>query len=302
MKVEKSLPLSPHLSEKDFSGKDLRGVSFRGKDLTGANFSRADIRGADFSRATLVNANFTKSRAGLTPLRVIGLVFALIALSGALGAVVGLVNLIVEAAYHEGTFVSTIPKPLVGIAIVSFALVGLQNGVIASFSVFIVAFVMAAIMAFISSAMIPLAGSIAVAMMVASCVSGATVAVVTLAVATAYASSALLGLLSIVVFGLLFIAISVASSGESAVAIASMVMFLSAYLSWKALRGDPRHTTIRLVAMAMVVRWGTRFYGANLTNANFTQALLRNTDFREALLTRSHWSNRVGADIPALIS
>ncbi|NJO43446.1 MAG: pentapeptide repeat-containing protein [Cyanobacteria bacterium CRU_2_1] len=56
----------PHHSGSRFANRDLRNRSFRGQDLNGANFSGADIRGCDFSDAQLINANFQRVRAGLT--------------------------------------------------------------------------------------------------------------------------------------------------------------------------------------------------------------------------------------------
>lgn len=46
--------------------QDLRNYSFRGRDLRGANFRGSDIRGCDFHGARLVGANFTGVRGGLT--------------------------------------------------------------------------------------------------------------------------------------------------------------------------------------------------------------------------------------------
>ncbi|MDY6896856.1 MAG: pentapeptide repeat-containing protein [Cyanobacteriota bacterium] len=49
----------------DYSGRNLRGHSFKGQNLAGANFSYADIRGTNFTGANLRGANFTGAKAGL---------------------------------------------------------------------------------------------------------------------------------------------------------------------------------------------------------------------------------------------
>lgn len=50
----------------NFANQDLRHRCFRGQMLPGSDFSGADIRGCDFSRAQLVGADFRRSRAGQT--------------------------------------------------------------------------------------------------------------------------------------------------------------------------------------------------------------------------------------------
>lgn len=51
--------------ETTFSNFNLRGKSFKGMDLKGADFSGSDIRGADFTEAILNEANFTNVQSGI---------------------------------------------------------------------------------------------------------------------------------------------------------------------------------------------------------------------------------------------
>ena len=74
-----------------------------------------------------------------------------------------------------------------------------------------------------------------------------------------------------------------------AVAGAFATVLLSAYLSWRALKGDPRDAWIRSSAIEFAATGGTSFRGANLTNTNFTRATLKSTDFREATIARTCW-------------
>ena len=64
---------------------------------------------------------------------------------------------------------------------------------------------------------------------------------------------------------------------------------LSAYVSWRFLAGDLKHGFVWKVAIALAARGGTKFRGADLTDADFTGATLKNTDFRRANLTRCCW-------------
>ncbi|PHM06045.1 pentapeptide repeat-containing protein [Nostoc sp. 'Peltigera malacea cyanobiont' DB3992] len=55
------------------------------------------------------------------------------------------------------------------------------------------------------------------------------------------------------------------------------------------MKGDQKHSLIRNIAIAFAATGGTSFRGADLTNANFTQATLKSTDFRKAILICSCW-------------
>jgi uncharacterized protein YjbI with pentapeptide repeats len=47
------------LSNKDFSGKDVSGMSFKYADLSNANFTNADVSKANFYGANLKGTDFT---------------------------------------------------------------------------------------------------------------------------------------------------------------------------------------------------------------------------------------------------
>ncbi len=55
------------------------------------------------------------------------------------------------------------------------------------------------------------------------------------------------------------------------------------------MKGDPRDAWLRSFAIAFAALGGTNFRDANLTEANFTGAQLKNTDFRKAILNRVRW-------------
>ncbi|MEL6341469.1 MAG: pentapeptide repeat-containing protein, partial [Myxococcota bacterium] len=58
-------------------------------------------------------------------------------------------------------------------------------------------------------------------------------------------------------------------------------------MAWRAIKGDKKHAIIRNYAVAFAGFGGTSFRNADLTDANFTRANLKNTDFRKAILTRT---------------
>ena len=55
------------------------------------------------------------------------------------------------------------------------------------------------------------------------------------------------------------------------------------------MKGDEKHSLVRNIAIAFAATGGTSFRGADLTNANFTQATLKSTDFRNTILICSRW-------------
>ena len=63
------------------------------------------------------------------------------------------------------------------------------------------------------------------------------------------------------------------------------------YVREKALAGDPKYLFFRFLAINLCTMIGTSFEKADLTDADFTGAVLGNTNFREANLTRTCWKD-----------
>jgi uncharacterized protein YjbI with pentapeptide repeats len=60
-------------------------------------------------------------------------------------------------------------------------------------------------------------------------------------------------------------------------------------MGWRALAGDEKYAFVRRIAVAFAATRGTSFRNADLTDADFTLAILKSTDFRSATLTRTCW-------------
>jgi uncharacterized protein YjbI with pentapeptide repeats len=65
------------------------------------------------------------------------------------------------------------------------------------------------------------------------------------------------------------------------------------YIAYRTMKGDARYAWIRNVAVAFAATGGTSFYNATLTDANFTGAILKNTDLRAKSLTRTGFKDTV---------
>jgi hypothetical protein len=293
------------LGERNFSQKNLRGKSFRGEDLSEADFSGSDIRGADFSNAILKGANFTNVIAGLQKREALILLSVLMVLSAGLGVLAGLVSTLVELNFSTSPLEETASQWVTFLMVLSFSLVSLSRGIAVGFSVFVGAFFIAGAAALLSSAAVPVAGDIAATITVDSLVAATTAAVGTLMVAAilafraSTATIAAVGVTAIFALGFV-IAVELsevfasADVNTSAVAVASAVMLLSMYIGWRTAKGDRRYSLTWSVANALTARWGTSFRGADLTKVNFSQAVLKSTDFRGAVLTSTRWDGTKG--------
>lgn len=291
----------------------LRGKSFKGQDLTGADFSYCDIRGADFTDAILRGANFSHAKAGLQRRWAIALViFALLlsAVSGLLSAVGGsLLGFIVVNGNRENIYVSVISL----IVLLVFFLITMRGGVAAACGFLVVALTAAGLAA------VAWAGIVAVtwvgtgtqtrvmelAAVVTVVVTGAVAVVVA---ATAVVVIAGAAVVAGAVAGLLAVAVTVAVAGAVAgvvvvaaakvggvvagtlaVTVAVSILVLSADVGCRALFEDEKQSWVRNIAFGLVTRRGTRFQASDLTDADFTQARLKNTNFNKSTLTRTCW-------------
>ncbi len=268
---------------QDYSGQNLRGRSFKGQNLEGANFSYADIRSADFTNANLRGANFSHAKAGLqrrwaTFLMVVS--WVLLGLLGYLSAFAG--ALVARLVFSEMEGNNQIPFDIAGLTIIVILVIfffitirqGIQGGLGAGARAGAGAGVVAG--AFVGA----FAGSGAVAVAFAFTVAGAFA--VALAGARAGAGAFTVAFTVAYAYAYAF-----AFAGAFVVTFAGAVVLLSTYISWLILKGDPKQALIRDISVAFAAFKGTSLCNADLTDANFTEATLKSTDFRKAILTRT---------------
>ncbi len=277
----------------DFSGQNLRGRSFKGrKDLAGANFSYADIRGADFTNTLLVEANFSQAQAGREPgwaIILLGVSLLLSALSGWASAWAGVIT--GGALTHQDPI-----QLLAGVVVLTTLAVcmtvTLRQGLVNAGSILLVVGVTAAAAlgtlgggTVIVSALATAVGAVAIAMVASAAGAGAGAGS---AVVVAGAAATAAGM-SVAITSSETTAVTGSVAAAVGVAIAMAAAGLSASVSWKAFAGDPKYTFLRQLTITFAAIGGTCFRGANLTDADFTQATLESTSFRRANLTRTCW-------------
>ena len=290
---------------QNFDGKDLRGYSFKGQNLTGVSFSQANIKGANFTNAILIRSNFSDTNAGLTPLCFLGLTTCALVLVIITGLVIGyssafpafITNLLAQQdATGKELLIS------VGLSILtSFIFVIIRQGLGASLGILaIITAIVTAIIAFTGAGNSSItAAAVLQAVIIAMIVAGILVESLALSIFLSIANTKALAFpvilaLAIAILGAqegvkgtppATLSISLVLTGILATALTA----LSTYVSIKAMAGDKRYGLIRSISISLSTAFGTSFRGADLTDANFTDAILPHTDFRKANLKRTSW-------------
>ena len=278
---------------------DLRGQSFKGQYLAGADFSNADIRSANFAKAGLRGANFSGAQAGLQK-RWAAL---LVLLSWGLAAVAGYLSTV--AAYLVVLSGSDLLEERVAgwialffLAIFLFLIVRRGTNTIAT--AVAAAGAAASVFAFVFAIAIAIASAFTVAFVLAIAIAIASAFAVAFVLAIAIAiaiAGAIAGAIAVAIAVAFVLAIAVAVENTETVVVtvvviavvAVIVAGVSAYLSGRALRGDPRDAWIRSLAIAFAAMGGTCFREADLTGACFQRARLKSTDLRRARLRLTDW-------------
>jgi uncharacterized protein YjbI with pentapeptide repeats len=293
------------MTSTTYENATLRGRSFKGKNLSGINFSNADIRGTNFTNSTLTGANFAHTQAGLVPFHSVGLIVGSLILVAIAGLVIGLSSAF--PAFIAGLFATknTTGKELLttfGLSILaSFIWIIIRQGLAASLvMIAVITAIMTAIVVYaggsdISATAVLQAAIIAMIMAGVLVMSLSLSIILSITTAKALALPVILALAIAIVggkegikgtpFESLPISISLCITGF----ISITLIGLSVYISIQAMYGDPKYRLIRVMSISLCASLGTSFRGANLTDADFTQAALPYTDFRKATLKRTSW-------------
>lgn len=287
----------------DFNGKDLRGRSFQGVNLAGADFRSADIRGVNFSDTTLVGANFSYAHAGLKNrqlLLLIGFTFSLSAICGFAAAFSGVIATdFIFFAVERGlkfTFVAG------GIALMTLAVFC----VLINYQALEIALGASAV---VGAVAIAIAGVTAIDGVIAGSVAGVLVAV-NIAVALVMAIAFIMTVILTRNVGVVFTLLLIIAGGVGGVWLGAIVTnsknvtitalfvgistvfvgtVLGIYLARQVFINETKFAFIRGIAVNLAAIGATSFRGANLTDANFHQAILKHCDFRDAILTHTNF-------------
>lgn len=292
---------------------NFRSRSFKSKNLEGEDFRGADIRGLDFTNAILKDANFSEVKTGLHPTSVLAFGLLLTALTFPIGIVIGYAgafpafigNLLAEeSSLGKYWLVITGSAILIG-----FMVVIIRQGIGKSLGIWAIGLaVFTGIVGFAGTGDL-IAAAWVQAVMIAIAVASVLLGALAFAILRAIIDSKFLLVPSLVVICGMAVGalegikkpadmpglpapVALTVTG----AIAFILLSIGLYVSNRGLAGDRRYTPIRSLVVNLCALFGTKFRGADLTDANFTKATLAYTDFRGATLKRANWLGVKGLD------
>lgn len=256
------------LRGRRFIGARLASVSLQGRDVRGADFTGADLRGADLSQ---IRAGMSRGWAAL-------LVIGSLALSIALGAVVGSCARFLHSMYAAaGDDVRhRLVVVFVVVAVLAFLIAGIWRG-----------------MWFATRRVLPVAAALAIAAGTVGVISGIGTGASGLLALVFVALAAVIVALSVLVratagttgglwFAIVAIAGGLAGGAMGGGLIAAAVAIGAMLMARRSVRLDAAFPVLSRITTAVASRGGTRFRGADLAGANLEHAQLIACDFRGA--------------------
>ncbi|MDY7021005.1 MAG: pentapeptide repeat-containing protein [Cyanobacteriota bacterium] len=283
-----------------------------GKNLTQQDFSGYDLRGVNFKNADLTSVNLSDSRAGLTSLWRWVIILAALFLSFLAGII------LVYSGRMPGylIFFDQLPdaasEPLQPISefgwitivalVLSFTII-IRHKKPKSLIIFItIIFASSVIFTLLFVRENPDEGSIGASIFFSflsyfGILAGFAIltgVIITLAIATEKAKMTTILIITSLFTTLGAILGTIIDIEAPPLIATSWVSTISALavaisMSYRILSGKQKESIFKSLALTICSKFGTNFQGANLTDANLTGAILGNSDFRGANLTRTCW-------------
>ncbi|NEP12533.1 MAG: CHAT domain-containing protein [Symploca sp. SIO2C1] len=304
---------------QDFKNKSLQGYSFKGENLTGADFSHSDIRGADFTDANLAGANFSYAKAGLQLHSRISLV--LISLLLSVFSSFASVLAVTFAAYTLFPYSISPDKVLATLLVLTlfffFFRVALQEGLVSAVvSVSICGVVLGAIIGLVAGGLAGIAAGV-VSVTITTAIIALMLVVTTLIITMAHTVAGRMAggaAIALILSGGMIGAIAGITTGKEVIKVlnengtvpalreAAAVdaifaawtgtlagVLIAAYICWRTLKGNHQLAWIKNIAINFATTGSTSFHGADLTDVDFSYAILEHTDLRAQNTTRTLW-------------
>jgi len=287
----------------NFHNLDLRGRSFKRQNLKGADFSYTNIQGVNFSNSILEKANFSHAKAGLTLFSLTRLLLFFIVIALCSGVITGYASafpvLTFSVFYNEEIWVTKLFS-FVGFLVFNlFIIIIIRQGIgkiLALLAIFFV--ILAAILAYIPIGVGAdvLLQALVVTAIIASILFGSLVQAIFLSLTQKnkaiilFITPSLFGTILGVIEGIQgisskFIFLSLLMAGIFSI----FFLFIMVYVAIRAVAGDKKYSLVKAISTNICTSLGTNFRRTNLTDADFTGAILSNTDFRKASLKRTCW-------------
>ncbi|NJM49084.1 MAG: CHAT domain-containing protein [Alkalinema sp. RU_4_3] len=311
--------LGQNLTGADFSGAQLQGADFRKTNLTRANFDRANIQSANFTQAQLNGSNFTGASAGLSniPRAAIATISTLVAIAAGLGECLGpswIMNLLIfdnkllRFGSADTTYVYSLTAGLVSLEIlIVFLVITVRSGIgvalrlggIHALTIGLPASTMIGVLAGAKvfpgpagpgEASVGVGGAIAMAIFLSITSILLLALMATLQesyIWTAIASA--VGILLIIYWNIITPTPPVMMIG---MIIGAIILWgFSLFIARQSIANRPGYQSVRQLAIMIKTLFGTKFYGADLTQASFSGTCLKYTDLRKINATHTLWQN-----------
>jgi uncharacterized protein YjbI with pentapeptide repeats len=281
---------------KNFKGKSFQGLNYTGKDFTGT-----DIRGTNFTKAILKGANFNQAQAGLQGHWLTWWIMVSLFLAAISGLASTLTSWFTALLFNKDNIqqVTILPGVIVLVVLALLFIVTIRRGFTAAIttlaftvagSTLLVVFQVVIKVTVVTSVVPIIAAVVGVGALAGTWIGALAI---TLAKAVAEDVAALMAMLMVVAVAAVagYISKNLAKGDASTwiLPIAVAVALLNSYIGWRTLAGDKKFAWIHKIAVILAAIGGTSFRDAELTDANFTEAILKSTDFRGATLTHTRW-------------
>jgi len=298
--------------ERNFRDANLRGSDFRGQDLSGADFSGSDIRSTNFEGATLQGAGFLGAKAGVQLHWVLGQLTLLLLLAVLAGYLQGYFGYLV-VYYFPRFWDSQYQWSSRAVALIwAYSIVGMTTYIAIAYQ----GFTLKAISLIGGAFAVAIVGSVIFAGAVEFAVIGAfefavAVAIVVVGAFAVASAFAVAGIITVVAVVVVIAVVAVMVAGAStfaggvaagaadavevaigiAVAVTILCSALGIHITRQAQRGNPNFFVIRTSGLVLSSLGGTHFYKADLTSANFSQSILKGTNFCDATIDQVYWKD-----------
>jgi hypothetical protein len=303
------------MSQLNFANQNLRDRCFKRQYLRGADFRGSDIRGCDFSGATLIGANFERAKAGISYRQQITLIILAIAfsvatvdaiafaLSGSYEIAVAIsLAMSLVAAFMTPSVISFIMLILITVGVTgagnwifSVAIaIGFTFAVVVTSDVWLATtFTLAAAFGLVVAVVCGFAGNLGTALAFPSVFTVALIfaGFVTFVIVCEYGYYLREGAGKFAIAASVtsnFAVITILSGAIATHAISDQTYLTAATYAVISIVGAIAATYALLRAIHVLRNTsGTSFRGADLTDASFNRAILKNTDFLGAKSSRA---------------
>ncbi|GGA54696.1 pentapeptide repeat-containing protein [Okeania sp. KiyG1] len=299
---------------KDSQQQNFQGGTSKSQDGLNFSYSHKKIQGKDFSRNILVGGNFRYAQAGLkiSWLLVLGIILLFLAMLGGFicayaGAFIASILIFDKQPWIALLFLAVFALVL----FLGFIFITIFRGIGKALWLFGL-IILTSITIFIALPGTTYArtNALLLAFFIGVNISGVLLEAIAIAVMRiSFPNRMLVLLIQFVTLTAAILGIIAGSGGKRLIESPAFVtilvivipatislLTLSIFIGWRAVVGDRKYALVRNIAIVLCNYGGTSFYEANLTDANFSGASLKNTDLRKAILTRTCWLNAKNLD------